>query len=74
MIAQLLAKRTGNNKGLITKINNKILSIAAHPANNFKRYTIGFDARLLKTLRNLLGYQLFGAIIRLKIVNYTKSK
>jgi short-subunit dehydrogenase len=73
MIAQFLAKRTGKNKQLIAMINNKIFSIAVHPASNFKRYTIGFDARLLKTLRNLLGYQLFGAIIRLKIANYTKK-
>jgi hypothetical protein len=42
--------------------------------NNFKRYTIGFDAQFLKILRNLLGYRLFNAIIRLKILNRSKRK
>lgn len=68
IIAQFLAKRTGKNKRLIAIIQNKVFKIAEHPANNFKRYTIGFDARFLNTLRKLLGYRLFNAIIRLKIL------
>lgn len=68
IIAQFLALRIRKNKPLIKIVIHKIFTIAEQPAKNFKRYTIGFDARFLKILRNLLGYQLFNAIIRLKIL------
>ncbi len=69
-ITHFLANRTQNNTHLISAISHKVLHIAEHPAHNFKRYTIGFDARLLITLYRILGYQLFSAIIRCKILNY----
>ena len=69
-ITQFLANRTQRNTHLISAIRHKVLHIANHPAHNFKRYTIGFDARLLITLYRVLGYRLFSAIIRCKILNY----
>ncbi|MES2479468.1 MAG: SDR family NAD(P)-dependent oxidoreductase [Bacteroidota bacterium] len=69
-ITHFLANRTQNNTHLISAISHKVLHIAEHPAHNFKRYTIGFDARLLITLYRIFGYQLFSAIIRCKILNY----
>ncbi|MFA6150895.1 MAG: SDR family NAD(P)-dependent oxidoreductase [Chitinophagaceae bacterium] len=69
-ITHFLTNRTQKNTHLISAISHKVLHIAEHPAHNFKRYTIGFDARLLITLYKILGYQLFSAIIRCKILNY----
>jgi short-subunit dehydrogenase len=68
-IAIFLAKRTRKNTDLIAKITHKVLNIAENPAKNFKRYTIGFDAKFLKLLHRLLGYQLFSSIVRRKMLN-----
>lgn len=72
-ITQFLANRTQRNTNLINSISHKILDIAEHPPQNFKRYTIGFDARLMITLHKILGYRLFSAIIRCKILDYQKT-
>lgn len=69
-ITLFLTNRSQRNTSLTSAICHKVLNISEHPAHNFKRYTIGFDARLLKTLHRILGYQLFSAIIRCKILGY----
>jgi len=73
-ITKLLAIRTKRNKHLVSAINHKIFQIAENPAPNFKRYTIGFDARALKLLYKILGYRLFGALIRYKILDYRQPE
>ena len=63
-ITDLLHKKTAKNKDLTPKIVEKLFYIANNPTKNFKRYTIGFDANLMITLRRALGYRLFNFIIR----------
>ena len=63
-ITQILHKKTNKNKNLTATISKKLLSIAENPANNFKRYTIGFDANFLRILRFILGYRMFNRVIR----------
>lgn len=63
-ITNLLHRKTKKNKNLKPLITQKLLEIAENPAKNFKRYTIGFDANLMRILRSVLGYQLFNSLIR----------
>jgi short-subunit dehydrogenase len=63
-INDILNKKTNKNKELLTKIVLKIFDIAENPPAKFKRFTIGFDANLMRTLRSGLGYRLFNALIR----------
>ena len=67
-ISKLLIKKSNKNSNLLPKIISKIYAIAENPSKNFSRYTIGFDANLMKFLRRLLGYQLFNAIIRKSVL------
>lgn len=63
-ISGLLEKKTGKNCDLPHQIVEKIFSIAENPNKNFRRYTIGFDANLMRILRRTLGYKLFNLLIR----------
>ena len=63
-VTQLLHKKTAKNTDLTPKITQKLLSIAENPNQNFRRYSIGFDANIMKTLRGVLGYRLFNSVIR----------
>ncbi len=66
-ICLILENKTKKNTDLKPLIVSELLKIANNPATNFKRYTIGFDAKGLNLLRNKLGYLLFGRIIRKSI-------
>lgn len=68
-ICTILEKKTKKNIDLKPLIVSELFKIANNPPRNFKRYTIGFDANLLKTLRAKLGYRLFGRIIRKSVFN-----
>lgn len=63
-ISKLLEKKSGKNCDLPFKIVTKLYRIAENPNKNFRRYTIGFDANLMKILRRLLGYKIFNSVIR----------
>lgn len=63
-ITTILNKKTSKNKNLTTTIAHKLLAIAENPAANFTRYTIGFDANLMRILRILLGYKLFNYLVK----------
>jgi NADP-dependent 3-hydroxy acid dehydrogenase YdfG len=67
-ITDILHKKTAKNTDLTPKIIQKLFYIAENPTKNFKRYTIGFDANLLKILRSKLGYKLFNYIIRKSVL------
>jgi short-subunit dehydrogenase len=67
-ISKLLIKKSNKNSNLLPAIISKVYAIAENPSKNFSRYTIGFDANLMKFLRRLLGYQLFNAIIRKSVL------
>lgn len=63
-ITLLLQKKSNKNLNFTGIIVKKIFNIAENPPKNFKRYTIGFDANLLKTLHYILGYRMFSLAIR----------
>ncbi len=63
-ITALLHKKSAKNENLLPSVTKKILEIANNPPKKFKRYTIGFDANVMKLLRSKLGYRLFNSIIR----------
>lgn len=63
-ITQILHQKTNKNTNLKTHIVNRIFNIAQNPNPNFKRYTIGFDANFMKIARRILGYRLFGWLVR----------
>ena len=63
-ISNLLEKKSGKNCDLPQQIVEKIYSIAENPNKNFRRYTIGLDANIMRILRRILGYKLFNFIIR----------
>jgi short-subunit dehydrogenase len=67
-ISDLLHKKSAKNTNLLSKITNKIFQIAENQPNNFKRYTIGFDANAMKYLRRVLGYKLFNVLIRRSVL------
>lgn len=63
-ISSLLEKKSGKNCDLLQQIVEKLFSIAENPNKNFRRYTIGFDANLMRILRRTFGYKIFNLIIR----------
>lgn len=63
-ISQLLEKKSGKNTDLPQQIVEKLFSIAENPNKSFRRYTIGFDAKIMRILRRRLGYRLFNFVIR----------
>ncbi len=63
-ISDLLEKKSGKNCDLPQQIVEKLFSIAEKPNKSFRRYTIGFDANVMRILRRRLGYRLFNFIIR----------
>ena len=63
-ISELLEKKSGKNPDLPQQIVEKLFSIAENPNKNFRRYTIGFDANMMRILRRILGYKIFNFIIR----------
>jgi hypothetical protein len=65
-------KKTAKNNNLVGDIIEKLLEIAEKPSDNFKRYTIGFDANLMQFLRRILGYQLFNFLVRRFVLKYKK--
>lgn len=67
-ITDILYKKTNKNKNLTVAITKKLLLIAENPPNNFKRYSIGFDANLMRLLRFTLGYRLFNKVVRVFIL------
>jgi len=67
-ITDILHKKTAKNTDLTPLIIQKLLNIAENPKKNFRRYTIGFDANIMKILRAKLGYLLFNSIIRRSVL------
>lgn len=67
-INKILNKKTTKNKNLTTKIIHKLYSISETPKKSFRKYTIGFDANLMKYLRGILGYRLFNSVIKKKVL------
>lgn len=63
-ISGLLEKKSCKNADLPQQIVEKLFSIAENPNISFRRYTIGFDANLMRILRRRLGYRMFNFIIR----------
>lgn len=66
-ISILLEKKSGKNANLPQQITEKLFSVAENPNKNFRRYTIGFDANIMRLLRRTLGYKLFNSLIRKSI-------
>jgi short-subunit dehydrogenase len=60
----IMNKKTCDNHNLSISILEKIYKIAENPSKGFKKYSIGFDAKLMKNLRRFLGYRLFDRLIR----------
>jgi len=67
-ITCILNKKTAKNKNLTQDIVEKLYDVAENPSKKFRRYTIGFDANLMHIIRKLLGYRLFNALIRWKVL------
>jgi NADP-dependent 3-hydroxy acid dehydrogenase YdfG len=67
-ITDLLHKKTHKNKDFTPRITRKLLEIAENPPRNFRRYTIGFDANVMRILRKRLGYRLFNCLIRRSVL------
>lgn len=63
-ISNVLQKKSCKNSNLIGQILKKIYSIAENPNKKFTRYSIGFDANLMKYLRRILGYKLFNTVVK----------
>ncbi len=63
-ISKLLLDKSGKNEELPQQIVEKLFKIAEKPNKNFRRYTIGFDANIMRILRRVLGYKIFNYIIR----------
>lgn len=62
-INNILNEKTNENHKLTDVIVDKIFKIAENPCKKFRRYSIGFDANLMKYLRWFLGYRLFNVVI-----------
>ena len=60
----IMNKKTCDNHDLSEAILDKLYKIAENPSRRFKKYSIGFDANLMKYLRKFLGYRLFDRLIR----------
>ncbi|WP_460574866.1 SDR family NAD(P)-dependent oxidoreductase [Flavobacterium koreense] len=60
----IMNRKTCDNHDLSEAILDKLYKIAENPSRRFKKYSIGFDANLMKYLRKFLGYRLFDRLIR----------
>ena len=60
----IMNRKTCDNHDLSEAILQKLYKIAENPSKRFKKYSIGFDANLMKYLRKFLGYRLFDRLIR----------
>ncbi len=67
-VTSILHKKTKKNTNLTPVITKTLFNIAENPNKNFKRYTIGFDANLMNSLRRFLGYRLFNCVIRKSVL------
>ena len=67
-ISGLLLKKQSKNPHLISDIVETFFAIAAKPRVKFTRYTVGFDANAMSTLRSVLGYRIFNKIIRKQVL------
>jgi len=65
----IMNRKTCDNYDLSTCILEKLYKIAENPSRGFKKYSIGFDANLMKYLRKFLGYRLFDRLIRLYVLS-----
>jgi short-subunit dehydrogenase len=65
----IMNRKTADNRDLSEAIVNKLYKIAENPSRRFKKYSIGFDANLMKYLRKFLGYRLFDRLIRRYVLN-----
>lgn len=63
-INNIMDGKTIDNHQLTVAIVEKLFKIAENPSKKFRRYSIGFDANLMKYLRRFLGYRLFNIVIR----------
>lgn len=63
-INNIMDEKTNDNFKLTDAIVEKLYKIAENPSRKFRRYSIGFDANLMKYLRRFLGYRLFNIVIR----------
>ncbi|WP_395045417.1 SDR family NAD(P)-dependent oxidoreductase, partial [Flavobacterium sp.] len=63
-IDTIMNKKTVDNHKLTDSVLEKIYEIAENPSKRFRRFSIGFDANLMKYLRKFLGYRLFNIVIR----------
>lgn len=63
-IDSILEKKTSKNTDLKPQIIANLFKIAQKPKISFTRYSIGFDANLMKYLRRIFGYKLFHLVIR----------
>ena len=67
-VTAILHKKTKKNTNLTPQITQKLLQIAENPATNFRRYSIGFDAKAMRALRAVLGYRWFNSLIRRSVL------
>ena len=67
-VNEILHRKTKKNTNLTPAITQKLLEIAENPAKNFRRYSIGFDAKAMKILRKVLGYRWFNSLIRRSVL------
>ncbi|OWP85334.1 SDR family NAD(P)-dependent oxidoreductase [Flavobacterium davisii] len=67
-ISGLLLKKQSKNTNLINDIVETFFAIANKPRVKFTRYTVGFDANAMSTLRSVLGYRIFNKIIRKQVL------
>ena len=65
----IMNKKTGENHDLAISILEKLYKIAERPSKGFRKYSIGFDANLMKYLRRFLGYRLFDKLIRAYVLS-----
>jgi short-subunit dehydrogenase len=63
----ILARKTKKNTNLKEKIILKIFDISGRKSLNYRKFTIGFDANLLKYLHLILGYRIFAMLIRFSV-------
>lgn len=63
-VSAIMNAKNKKNEGLLEDIVEKIYWIAENPSKRFRRYSIGFHAKLMRYLRKFLGYRLFNLVIR----------
>ncbi len=60
----IMNRKTSDNHDLSDAILEKLYKISENAPKRFQKYSIGFDANLMKYLRKFLGYRLFDRLIR----------